>query len=103
MANHRDFPSTAVAIARQCGIIENEKVDDFTALTSDLNAPVKEYNPDDPHRICNSIVLSGKDMTEMKDAQWEQVAFTIFGANCSYVSTKRSCLPGPRRSRNYGL
>ena len=78
MANHRDFPSTAVAIARQCGIIENEKVDDFTDLTSDSNAPIKEYRPDDPHRIHNSIVLSGKDLTEMKDAQWNQVAFCWF-------------------------
>jgi magnesium-transporting ATPase (P-type) len=68
-----DFPSTAVAIARQCGIIRNQKVDDFRDLTSGLNAPIKEYNGDDPMRIVKSIVLSGKDMLEMKDEQWEQV------------------------------
>jgi magnesium-transporting ATPase (P-type) len=78
VANYRDFPSTAVAIARQCGIIENEKVDDLSDLISDLNAPVKEYNPDNPDRICTSIVLSGKDLSEMKDAQWNQVVFIIF-------------------------
>jgi magnesium-transporting ATPase (P-type) len=71
IAKFRDFPSTAAAIARQCGIIRNDQVDDFSDLNP--NNPIKEYDPEDPHRICKSIVLSGKDLTEMKDPQWDQV------------------------------
>ena len=73
LAEIRDFPSTAAAIARQCGIILNEKVDDYNDLSSGLNAPIKQYDPEDKNRICKSIVLSGKDLTEMKDGEWEQV------------------------------
>ena len=69
----RDFPSTAAAIARQCGIIMNEKVDDFTDLQPDSGIPIKYYDPEDATRICKSIVLSGTDLTEMKDSQWERV------------------------------
>jgi sodium/potassium-transporting ATPase subunit alpha len=73
LAEIRDFPSTAAAIARQCGIIRNEKVDDYNDLSSGLSAPIKQYDPEDNKRICKSIVLSGKDLTEMKDGDWEQV------------------------------
>jgi magnesium-transporting ATPase (P-type) len=69
----RDFPSTAAAIARQCGIIRNEKVDDFTDLPTESDIPIKYYDPEDATRICKSIVLSGKDLNEMKDSQWEKV------------------------------
>jgi magnesium-transporting ATPase (P-type) len=72
-AERSDFPSTAAAIARQCGIIRNEKVDDYTDLSSGLNAPIKQYDPEDDNRICKSIVLSGKDLMEMKDGEWNQV------------------------------
>ena len=76
--NSCDFPSTAEAIARQCGIIRNEKVDDINDLSIELSSPIKEYNPEDPLRICKSIVLSGKDLNEMKDSQWDQVPFCAF-------------------------
>jgi hypothetical protein len=68
-----DFPSTAAAIARQCDIIRNEKVDDFADLPTESDIPIKYYDPEDANRICKSIVLSGKDLTEMKDSQWERV------------------------------
>jgi magnesium-transporting ATPase (P-type) len=72
-AERSDFPSTAAAIARQCGIIRNEKVDDYSDLSSGLNSPIKEYDPEDDNRIRKSIVLSGKDLTGMKDGEWNQV------------------------------
>jgi hypothetical protein len=74
-SDNSDFPSTAAAIARQCGIIRNEKVDDFADLPTESNIPIKYYDPEDATRICKSIVLSGKDLTEMKDSQWERVLF----------------------------
>ena len=78
LAEIRDFPSTATAIARQCGIIRNEKVDDYNDLSSGLNAPIKQYIPEDNKRICKSIVLSGKDLPEMKDWEWEQVEVLLY-------------------------
>jgi sodium/potassium-transporting ATPase subunit alpha len=73
LSDNRDFPSTAAAIARQCGIITNEKTDDFTDLSLQVDVPIRIFNPEDPLRICKSIVLSGKDLNEMKDIQWNQV------------------------------
>jgi hypothetical protein len=51
----------------------NEKVDDFTDLPTESDIPIKYYDPEDATRICKSIVLSGKDLTELKDSQWERV------------------------------
>jgi magnesium-transporting ATPase (P-type) len=62
-----------VAIARQCGIITNEKVDEFNDLLLNPNLPIKSYDPEDVHRICKSIVLSGKELSATKDEQWSQV------------------------------
>jgi magnesium-transporting ATPase (P-type) len=78
ISENSDFPSTAAAIARQCGIITNEKVDDFSYLMPNLSVPIKEYDPEDPRRICKSIVLSGKDLTKMKEAQWNQARQGLF-------------------------
>jgi magnesium-transporting ATPase (P-type) len=72
-SDDRDFPSTAAAIARQCGIITNEKTDDFTDLSLEANTSIRIFDPEDDRRICKSIVLSGKDLMEMKDIQWNQV------------------------------
>jgi sodium/potassium-transporting ATPase subunit alpha len=46
-------------------------VDDFTDL-NETNT-IKEYDPEDPMRICKSIVLSGNDLNQMKDEQWNQL------------------------------
>lgn len=70
----RDFPSTAVFIARQCGIIRNQKVDDIGDLSPTISSPVKVYDPEDTMRIVKSIALAGKDLPAMTDDQWEQVA-----------------------------
>jgi len=71
--NDSDFPSTAAAIARQCGIITNEKFDDIKDLPPDFEGKVKLFDPEDNMRICKSIVLAGKDLDEMKEIQWEQL------------------------------
>jgi magnesium-transporting ATPase (P-type) len=76
---YRDFPSTAAAIARQCGIITNEKVDEYNDLILNPTLPIKPFDPEDVQRICKSIVLSGKELSAMKDEQWNQVESTIFG------------------------
>jgi sodium/potassium-transporting ATPase subunit alpha len=68
-----DFPSTAAAIARQCGIITNEKCDDIRDLSLDGDVAIRPYDPENELRICKSIVLSGKDLQDMKDSQWNQL------------------------------
>lgn len=35
--------------------------------------PLKIYDPEDKKRICKSIALTGKDLPEMTDLQWEQL------------------------------
>jgi magnesium-transporting ATPase (P-type) len=74
VSNSRDFPSTAVFIARQCGIVRNQNVDDIKDLTPVMTSPVKQYDPEDTKRICKTIALTGKDIPEMNDTQWEQVS-----------------------------
>jgi magnesium-transporting ATPase (P-type) len=72
LKSNRDFPTTAISIARQCGIIRNSRVDDIRDLLP--HAPfVKEYDPDDRNRIGKSIALTGKDLPQMTDSQWHQV------------------------------
>jgi len=73
VSNCRDFPSTAVFIARQCGIVRNQKVDDISDLSPTISSPVKVYDPEDTKRIVKSIALAGKDLPTMTDDQWEQV------------------------------
>jgi magnesium-transporting ATPase (P-type) len=68
-----DFPSTAVFIARQCGIVRNQNVDDINDLAPVISTPVKIYDPEDTKRIVKSIALTGKDLPQMTDAQWDQV------------------------------
>lgn len=72
----RDFPSTAVFIARQCGIVRNQKVDDISDLSPTISSPVKIYDPEDKKRIVKSIALAGKDLPAMTDDQWEQVTYS---------------------------
>ena len=74
----RDFPKTAISIARQCGIIRNQTVDDISDLVPDLTTPIREYDVEDEKRICKSIALTGKDLPEMTDSQWHQVTILMF-------------------------
>jgi magnesium-transporting ATPase (P-type) len=64
-----DFGLTALAIARQCGIISAGRVDDATALqryTSGSDTVVKEHSP-------SAIVISGSELLGLNDTQWNQL------------------------------
>lgn len=64
-----DFGLTALAIARQCGIISAGRVDDATALqryTSGSDTVVKEHSP-------SAIVISGSELLSLNDTHWNQL------------------------------
>ncbi|KAL1412745.1 hypothetical protein Q8F55_000492 [Vanrija albida] len=68
-----DFALTAVAIAEQCGIVTNART---IHHLSDLNRDkeldtVAKYDPDSLD-IPRALVLSGPDLMQMNDSQWEQ-------------------------------
>jgi len=79
-----DFALTAVAIAEQCGIVTDaQRVHRLADLDRDLDInSVVKYDPissDDEgiqtHPIStHSLVLSGPDLMEMNETQWEQAA-----------------------------
>lgn len=69
----RDFPSTAVFIARQCGIVRNQQVDNIRDLAPVITTAIRIYDPEDNKRIVKSIALTGTDLKEMNDAQWDQL------------------------------
>lgn len=68
-----DFALTAVAIAEQCGIITNAaRIHRLADLNRDIE--VSSIDKFDPNtlELPNSLVLSGPDLMEMNDSQWEQ-------------------------------
>ncbi|KAF2763245.1 P-type ATPase-like protein [Pseudovirgaria hyperparasitica] len=72
-----DFRLTAQAIAENCGIITAHSVDDISALSRSTSVPstaVSSYggvdmNPQNPR----AIVLSGPDMMQLDEDQWENL------------------------------
>lgn len=64
-----DFGLTALAIAKQCGIVSTSShVDDFTALkrtTHDLKVLEKQQD--------SSIVISGPELMSLNNNQWDQL------------------------------
>ncbi|CCT69115.1 K, P-type ATPase (mediates high-affinity potassium or sodium uptake) [Fusarium fujikuroi IMI 58289] len=62
-----DFALTALAIAREAGIVTSQTVDDSTAL--------QRYSPDDtkdsPVSHLGAIVLSGPELMSLNEHQWE--------------------------------
>lgn len=68
-----DFALTAVAIAEQCGIVTNAKtIHHLTDLNRDKEMDtVEKYDPDNLD-VNRAIVLSGSDLMQMNDSQWEQ-------------------------------
>lgn len=62
-----DFALTALAIAREAGIVTSQTVDDSTAL--------QRYRPDDtkdsPISHLGAIVLSGSELMSLNEHQWE--------------------------------
>jgi len=67
-----DFALTAVAIAEQCGIVTNAAtIHRLKHLDRNLDiSAVKQYDPDGD--TTDALVLSGSDLMEMNDSQWEQ-------------------------------
>jgi sodium/potassium-transporting ATPase subunit alpha len=68
-----DFALTAVAIAEQCGIVSNaDRIHRLENLDRDADmSSIRQYDPD-AIDVINSLVLSGSDLLEMNDVQWEQ-------------------------------
>jgi sodium/potassium-transporting ATPase subunit alpha len=68
-----DFAITAVAIAEQCGIITNAaRIHHLSDLNRDIEvSSIDKFDPD-TLELPNSLVLSGPDLMEMNDSQWEQ-------------------------------
>lgn len=74
-----DFALTAVAIAEQCGIVTDaSRIHHLADLDRDIEiSSVHKYDPeaDDlapSSALCTSLVLSGPELMEMNDSQWEQ-------------------------------
>ncbi|KAK6415996.1 hypothetical protein LTR95_017517, partial [Oleoguttula sp. CCFEE 5521] len=73
-----DFKLTAVAIARECGIItqSEDKIDDVTNLAFDDeyldSVGIKETRSFDTDRA-NAIALSGADLDTLTDSQWDKL------------------------------
>ncbi|PYH49773.1 cation-translocating P-type ATPase [Aspergillus saccharolyticus JOP 1030-1] len=64
-----DFGLTALAIARQCGIIStNSLVDDVTALGRSGSSEKPPRTP-----TASAITISGADLMSLNDHQWEQL------------------------------
>lgn len=68
-----DFALTAVAIAEQCGIVTSSaRIHTLANLVRAPDGAVEPFDPDNADRQTRSLVLSGPDLMEMNDAQWEQ-------------------------------
>lgn len=61
-----DHPLTAVAIARQVGIIEGKTVDDLAKMQK---IPVEEVNPDD----ADAVVVKGADIDGLVTEDWDRI------------------------------
>jgi sodium/potassium-transporting ATPase subunit alpha len=73
-----DFALTAVAIAEQCGIVTDaSRLHRLADLDRDLSVNSVEKYEHDQEAIStpiSSLVLSGPDLMEMNDSQWEQAS-----------------------------
>jgi sodium/potassium-transporting ATPase subunit alpha len=68
-----DFATTAVAIAEQCGIITDaSSIHRLADLDRDVSTGDIEKYDGDRLETVSSLVLSGPDLMEMNDSQWEQ-------------------------------
>ncbi|RSH91845.1 hypothetical protein EHS25_009215 [Saitozyma podzolica] len=69
-----DFALTAVSIAEQCGIVTDaNRIHRLAELKRDASMDsIEKYDPNAISGPISSLVLSGSDLMEMNDAQWEQ-------------------------------
>lgn len=63
-----DFGLTALAIARQCGIVTADRADDVAKLRRNVQSGEKETTSS------SAIVISGPDLLTLKDDEWEQLS-----------------------------
>jgi sodium/potassium-transporting ATPase subunit alpha len=63
-----DFGETALAIARQCGIVTSEFVHDASALPRNPTSNEKDFDSSQ-----SAILVSGSDLTGFNEFQWEQL------------------------------
>jgi sodium/potassium-transporting ATPase subunit alpha len=68
-----DFALTAVAIAEQCGIVTDAaRLHHLADLNRDIEvSSIDKFDPESLD-LPSSLVLSGPDLMEMNDSQWEQ-------------------------------
>lgn len=68
-----DFALTAVAIAEQCGIVTNAaSIHHLDDLNRDIEvSSIEKFDPATTEAP-NSLVLSGPELMEMNESQWEQ-------------------------------
>lgn len=70
-----DFQLTAVAIARQCGIVTAEKVHTIDELDRDIaiaSVPKYDVYADNEARPQRALSLTGSDLMKLNENQWEQ-------------------------------
>lgn len=68
-----DFSATAVAIARQCGIVTAEKIMTFDDFKAGLQLPTYWFLDDNDNRPQRALSLTGSDIQRLQPADWEQV------------------------------
>ncbi|KAF5859084.1 hypothetical protein ETB97_003326 [Aspergillus alliaceus] len=65
-----DFGLTALAIARQCGIVTTEGIVDTVASLQRSNQMSEKLTPSTPSP---AIVVSGRELMSLDDCQWDQL------------------------------
>lgn len=68
-----DFQATAVAIARQCGIVTTEKVMTYEDIAAGLQLPTYWFLDDNDARIQRALSLTGTDIQKLQPEDWDQV------------------------------
>ena len=68
-----DFQATAVAIARQCGIITSEKIMTYEDISGGLILPKYWFLDDNDARPQRALSLTGNDIQKLQPSEWEQV------------------------------
>lgn len=63
-----DFGQTALAIARQCGIVTSDFVHDSSALSRESAFDEKDF-----HSSQSALLVSGSDLMGFNDSQWQQL------------------------------
>jgi sodium/potassium-transporting ATPase subunit alpha len=68
-----DFQATAVAIARQCGIVTTVKVMTYEDIAGGIKLPTYWLLDDNDSRDQRALSLTGNDIQKLQPEDWEQV------------------------------